>query len=337
MKLSQEQILEIATMTRRRMIKLTGMAALGMAFPAAALGGSDRIRRNPRIDRQLKRLRTDPQLRATAIMMPNRTLSKMNLKSAEKEIVHHRLKLLKRVGMGMTFELMRYQKSLRPLLLDPSNVNDLLFSNSKKLQNSMTPSENAQISRLLKSYHSISRMVMGYESQLGLAHALEVDDITTGARPDINNDDVDFVCATDQGCLNAGCIDSGCGDKGCTNGGCTNLGCEDEGCDNGSCTNDLCENTKNCENNIGCSDDNKQCIGGLAGLSDDFYDELARILESAIDRGPEMGFLVHTGGKTIPGKTFLSEPRLKKKIPGTELLVKKPNRNLRPANNRLKK
>lgn len=109
MKLSQEQILEIATLTRRRMMKLTGMAALGMALPSAALAGSDQIRRNPRIDKQLKRLRTDPQLRGTAIMMPNRALSKMNLNPAEKEIVHHRLKLLKRIGMGMTFEVMRHR------------------------------------------------------------------------------------------------------------------------------------------------------------------------------------------------------------------------------------
>ena len=337
MKLSQEQILEIATMTRRRMMKLTGMAALGMALPPAALAGSDRIRRNRGIDKQLKRLRTDPQLRGTAIMMPNRALSKMNLKPAEQKVVHHRLKLLKRVGMGMTFEVMRHQKSLRPMLLDPSNVNDLLFNKNTKLQSSLSPEENAWIDKLLKSYHSVSRMVMGYESQLGLGHDLEITDIATGAGIRPNDEDVDFVCATDQGCLNAGCIDSGCGDKGCTNGGCTNLGCEDEGCDNGSCTNDLCENTKNCENNLGCSNGNTQCLSGLAGLGDDFYDELARILESAIDRGPEMGFLVHTGGKTIPGKTFLSEPKLRKTIPEKELLVKKQNRNLQPVKNRVKK
>jgi hypothetical protein len=35
-KLSQERLLEIAAMTRRRMLKLTGMAALSMAFPVDA-------------------------------------------------------------------------------------------------------------------------------------------------------------------------------------------------------------------------------------------------------------------------------------------------------------
>lgn len=310
MKLSQERLLEIATMTRRRMLKLSGMAALSMAMPSAALAAGPPQSGSRQVQGQLQRLRTDAQFRGKAVMTPDRVLPQLSLTLPERQHFRAQMQLLKRVGMGLAFEAMRQQKSLRPLLLNPINVNNLIIMGDSEASRSLKPAEKAQIDTISRTFNAICGTILDYDAQAGLGNDLRLADITADVQQGFNRDDVDFVCATDRSCQNSGCTDSGCGDQGCTNGGCSNMGCDDGDCDNGNCSNELCHNQGTRCGDFDCSNGKKECLGGTMSLSEEFYDNLAKVLESAIERGPEMGFLVKAGSSTIRGASFLNDRML---------------------------
>lgn len=331
MKLSQDRIMEIVTMTRRQMLKASGAAALSATLPFAVMSGCASRKMNYRLDKTLKRLSTDDELLAMSVMRPDKTLSEMNLKPDEQKLVRERLDLIKRVGMGLAFELMREQKSLRPVLLNTPNMNELIFKSESKLQDTLTFEEAAKIDNLKLTLDSISEVVLSFEPPMDAGDFLSVVDIPNQASGDIVRDDVDFVCETDQGCGNAGCVDSGCGDKGCTNGGCGNLGCDDGGCDNGSCTNTFCDNTGSC-NDDDCTNDYTCEVPG--SIPDSFYVDLADRLESALDQGPEMGFLVRINDHSIRGATFLDYGKLNQTLRRIHQPALHRSRTVKPSDKR---
>jgi hypothetical protein len=248
------------------------------------------------------------------------------------------MQLFKRVGMGLAYEAMRHQPGLRALLLNPANVNKLIIMGGSDASRTLKPAEKAQLKDISKTFDAICGSILDYDAQAGLENALLVEEVASDFRGGISREDVDFVCAADQRCGNAGCTDSGCGDQGCTNGGCTNLGCDDTDCDNGDCSNELCQNHGTRCGDFDCSNGKKECLGGGTGLSEAFYEKLAKVLESAIDRGPDMGFLVKAGGSAIRGATFLDERRVDQALkrnpppasPANRPAARQPDRRLKP-------
>ena len=332
MKLTQERLNEIAAMTRRRMLKLSGLTALGMSMPVVALAAGPSRQLSLRIQQQLLLLRTNSQFRGRAVMAPYSTLNGLKLTAVEKKHLIERLKVLKRVGMGLAFELMQTQKSLRPVLLDPKNVNNLIVIGNSKSTRPLKDIEKLEIDKIRNAFGDIRDTIL----DPGLMSTMEIGKSSVfGVMKDFEC--VDLSCLIDWGCADGGCINAGCDDEGCTNPDCTNLGCSDNDCDNGSCTNDLCENTgSNCSNNLGCSNDKKECFSGASGLSDTFYDDLARILENAIDRGPEMDFLVKVDGRTIKGRAFLDNHQLNRSLRGHRLPASQQKKSLKQPQQRYK-
>jgi len=305
MKLSQKKIVEIARMTRRDMLKAAGHMAIGAAgvlalgaSPSTAHAEKVKYARKYKLKKNLPLLNTDHQFRSEAILAPDKTLKRLGLNSTEFKIVSERLRLLNLVGIGMAFQLMKKNKSLRPILLNPRKRHALIFGTDTAVQDSLSYEDAAQIDNLKVEVNAIGDIIIQHQtSDLGWDF-ISVIDIPDQSNAGVSHDDVDFVCATDKGCQNTSCTDSGCYDNKCTDGGCANLGCNDSGCDNSDCQNDLCNHTLNCH-------DEGECVNTPNYFSDSYFDDLAERLETAINAGPEMGFLVRVEDQTIRGTTFL--------------------------------
>jgi hypothetical protein len=311
-------------LTRRQILKVIGIAAVG-GLGSEAIGQVQQPKPKPvsptpksklgasggKLKEVLDRLVKDRGFRYTVFQDPKGVLAQQGLTPAEQSKALVRVKIVDIAAFTLAMQTMKTRKSLRATLLNPDKRIALIFGDEATSAGVQVPSiDRSAVTNIRNSANEIGNSIFAQDPFI---------DIGIGAGP-VGPGGMGF--SDSSGCVNSGvkcggggpgtdspkCTDNGCFDQWCEDTqGCKNEGCVNETCTDTGCTNPNCSDKKKCEHSGGC----------IASFVDLNYNELAIKLETALNRGPDLSFIVRAGNRTIRAQTLLNPNALRQALPKT--------------------